>query len=256
MLTRSNRLEIEGVGIDKLNLSSVLRKVADACESDESIQIVTVNLNFITLARRKPFFREIINRAHLVVPDGRFILWFSRLLGESLPDQITGHDLMKECLKLGDELGYRMFLLGGRVGVAQNLCQKLATQYPKMRFDGMSGGIFNESGECASNNEIVKKIRDFRPHFLLVALGAPKQDAWISKNLDVIDARVAIGVGGVFDTFLGTLPRAPRWMQVSGLESVFQLVIAPRRYWRRYLLDDIPTLSYVVIKILWQRLFC
>jgi len=46
-----------------------------------------------------------------------------------------------------------------------------------------------------------------------------------------------LGVGAAFDMNTGRLRRAPLWMQNSGLEWLFRLVIEPRRLWRRYLID-------------------
>jgi len=253
MESEKNRLELEGIKIDHIDLSTTLKKISAACRGKDPIQIVTLNLNFITLARHKSYFKRVINKADIVVPDGRIIIWISKLLGNLLPEQITGHDLMRECLILGKKHGYRMFLLGGKPGIAKTLSEKLSSKYPEMKFDGMCGGVFNEKGENPENEKIVSKIRSFQPHFLMVALGAPKQDTWISKNLIRTGAKVAIGIGGVFDTLIGDLPRAPKWMQLLGLESIFQLLINPKRYWHRYLLDDTPTLFRICVNIVRQK---
>jgi N-acetylglucosaminyldiphosphoundecaprenol N-acetyl-beta-D-mannosaminyltransferase len=44
-----------------------------------------------------------------------------------------------------------------------------------------------------------------------------------------------MGVGGSIDVLAGIQPRAPVWMQRSGLEWAFRLVRDPRGMWRRYL---------------------
>ncbi|CAG0946427.1 N-acetylglucosaminyldiphosphoundecaprenol N-acetyl-beta-D-mannosaminyltransferase [Gammaproteobacteria bacterium] len=244
--TPRRRVDIEGVLLDRIDLADTMARVTRSCETRRPLQIVTANLNFITLARRKGFFRQAINDAGLTVVDGRILLWITRWLGEPAPEQITGHDLMRECLALGRERGYRMFLLGGMPGVAAELAKTLESRNPGLRVQGMDGGRFTETGEAEQNSMILTRIREFDPHFLFVALGAPKQDVWISRNLAAASPAVAVGVGGVFDTLVGRLPRAPRWMQLAGLESLYQLIIEPRRYGRRYLLDDPPTLARIV----------
>jgi N-acetylglucosaminyldiphosphoundecaprenol N-acetyl-beta-D-mannosaminyltransferase len=45
-------------------------------------------------------------------------------------------------------------------------------------------------------------------------------------------------VGAAFDFIAGTKPRAPEWMQRSGLEWAFRLKSEPRRLWRRYLVGN------------------
>lgn len=218
-----------------------MARVQQACLAREALQIVTVNVNFLTLARRKPFFRAVLNGAGLAVVDGRVLLWVLRLAGVPAPTQVTGHDLMREGVDLAAREGLGLFLLGGAPGVAEELAALLVTRHPGLRVAAAQGGRFTETGESEDDPALLARIRDFAPHLLFVALGAPKQDAWIARNLPAVGA-VAVGVGGVFDTLTGRLPRAPRWMQIAGLESLFQLVIEPRRYARRYLWDDWPTL--------------
>jgi N-acetylglucosaminyldiphosphoundecaprenol N-acetyl-beta-D-mannosaminyltransferase len=74
---------------------------------------------------------------------------------------------------------------------------------------------------------------------VLVALGAPRQDLWIRRNLWKLGAKVAIGVGGLFDFFSGRIPRAPRWMRTLGMEWCYRLYQEPTRLWRRYLVGNV-----------------
>ena len=49
---------------------------------------------------------------------------------------------------------------------------------------------------------------------------------------------VMIGVGAAFDFHSGRLAQAPRWMQNSGLEWFFRLLMEPRRLFRRYSVNN------------------
>jgi len=79
---------------------------------------------------------------------------------------------------------------------------------------------------------LLKKIRETRPHILLVALGAPKQEYWIKKHLRETGVPVAIGVGGSFDVIAGHVKRAPLWVQKAHLEWLYRLLKEPWRYKR------------------------
>jgi N-acetylglucosaminyldiphosphoundecaprenol N-acetyl-beta-D-mannosaminyltransferase len=57
-----------------------------------------------------------------------------------------------------------------------------------------------------------------------------------------------MGVGCVFDLLAGSLRRAPWWMQRTGLEWAFRLVQEPQRLWKRYLLNDLPTLARLIAR--------
>jgi N-acetylglucosaminyldiphosphoundecaprenol N-acetyl-beta-D-mannosaminyltransferase len=71
-----------------------------------------------------------------------------------------------------------------------------------------------------------------------VSLSTPKQERWMAAHRSPLLAPVMIGVGAAFDMHAGLKPQAPRWMQRSGLEWLFRLIVEPRRLWRRYLINN------------------
>ncbi len=60
----------------------------------------------------------------------------------------------------------------------------------------------------------------------------------MASHVGRIDAAALLGVGAAFDFHAGTKPRAPAWMQRSGLEWLFRLASEPRRLAHRYLIDN------------------
>lgn len=252
-LAARRRVDLDGILLDPMDLPEVMAELEQACATRAPLQIMTVNVNTLTLAHKKPFFPQVMRDAGIALVDGRLLLWILRLAGEVAPRQVTGHDLMRACIPLAVERGWRIFLLGGAPGVAESLAAKLTAENPGLCVEGTDGGRFTETGGNDDNDALIARLRAFGPHLLFVALGNPKQDAWIGRNLEAVGGAVAMGVGGVFDTLTGSLPRAPRWMQVAGLESLFQLCIHPGRYWRRYLIEDPPTLWRLLRLALRQR---
>ena len=81
---------------------------------------------------------------------------------------------------------------------------------------------------------ICARIREAKPDVLLVSFGCPKQEKWIARNYRAAGVPVCIGVGATIDFLAGAMKRAPRWMQMHGLEWVFRLVQEPRRLMKRY----------------------
>jgi len=67
-------------------------------------------------------------------------------------------------------------------------------------------------------------------------MGVPKQEKWISKNLDKLDIPVCMGVGGSFDVLSGRIPRAPLWMQRHGMEWVYRSIKQPNRVFQVFAL--------------------
>jgi len=66
----------------------------------------------------------------------------------------------------------------------------------------------------------------------------PQQELWIQRNLEKTGARIAMGVGGLFDFYSGRIPRAPAWMRETGLEWTYRLLQEPGRMWKRYLVGN------------------
>jgi len=245
--------ELLGVRIDLVSLkqlSELFRCPRTSLSSP--LHIVTLNINFLTLARRHKDLAPVLNSAGLVVADGRILLWLLRLLGLRPPDQITGHDLFDLAVENASREGTGIFLLGGAEGVAVSLAQKLQERFPSGRFFGTNHGEFDLHGHASGNSELITQIRSFDPTYLFVALGCPKQERWISANLSAAGVPIAVGVGCVFDVADGRLPRAPKWIQLAGLESGFQILVAPGRYARRYIFDDPPTV-FAALRDIWRQ---
>lgn len=102
----------------------------------------------------------------------------------------------------------------------------------KIAYDEGSKSIINETTK--EQQRIIKKINNFKPHFLFVAYGAPMQEKWVAKNLPKLKVKVGMGVGGAFDYLSGRVKRAPKIIQKLNLEWFWRLIHEPWR-WRRQL---------------------
>ena len=47
-------------------------------------------------------------------------------------------------------------------------------------------------------------------------MGTPKQELWVERYADRLDAGVLWTVGALFDYVSGRVPRAPRWLADNG----------------------------------------
>ncbi len=238
------RVRVGDIWVHRTTLTETTNRLIKAVQERRAHQVVTVNLQFLSLAERNPTFAAVVNRAHLVVPDGMPVVWISKALGRPLPGRITGHDLLSVAARLSAERGYSLFFLGPSPEVAAESRARLEEMYPGVRVVGSYAGQFTLDGYGATERDevgAVEAIRAANPDFLFVALGCPKQDYWIAHHLDEVNVPVAIGVGGIFEVLAGRVDRAPLWMQRWGLEWAHRLAQEPTRLWRRYLLEAGPT---------------
>jgi N-acetylglucosaminyldiphosphoundecaprenol N-acetyl-beta-D-mannosaminyltransferase len=204
-------------------------------------QIVTVNPEFIMTAQHDTAFREVINRAALALPDGVGVYWASRRLGQPVPERVPGVDLVLRLAQRSAVRGYRLYLLGAMPGVAERTAAILAQRYPGVVVVGTYPGSPRPDEYAA----IVARIRAERPDVLLVAFGAPVQDHWIARNLELLGVPVCIGVGGSFDYIAGVHPLAPPWLRRLGVEWLYRLITQPWR-WRRML--ALPRFAWRVLR--------
>ena len=242
----SRRVEFAGVLIDQVDIGTAVERIRGFLASGSAHQVVTVNLDFLSIAQRNAPFRETINQADLAVADGMPLVWVSRLRGQPLAQRITGVELVDESCRLAAQTGHGVFLLGAAPGVADAAARTLEARYPGLRVVGSYAPPFGELSR-EEDDRIVEMIREAAPGFLFVAFGAPRQDLWIRAHADRLNVPVSIGVGCVFDLLAGTVERAPVWMQRTGLEWSYRLLQEPGRLWRRYVVDDAPMLGRLLV---------
>lgn len=103
-----------------------------------------------------------------------------------------------------------------------------------------SGQVPSQSRFINPKSSIINPI-----DILFVAFGAPKQEFWISENLEKLPVKIAVGVGGAFDYISGKTPRAPGFIRNIGLEWLFRLIVQPWRIKRQVALLEF---AWLVIK--------
>jgi N-acetylglucosaminyldiphosphoundecaprenol N-acetyl-beta-D-mannosaminyltransferase len=240
------RVELGGILVDQVDLESAVARIDEFVRSGRPHQIVTVNLDFLSIADTNDTFRETLNDADLAVADGMPLVWLSRLKGTPLAERVAGVELVTESCRLAAEQGRSVFLLGAAEGVADAAAKRLQEMYPGLQIAGTYSPPIGPL-TLRATNRIVRMIQEAQPDFLFVALGAPRQDLWIRNNLAQLQVPVAMGVGCSFDVLAGSVRRAPLWMRRAGLEWAFRMVQEPQRLWRRYLLKDLPLLARLLL---------
>jgi len=235
----TEHIDLLNVRIDRVDFAAAMERVRQAIDVRRPQQIVTVNVDFVKLACADSEYRRLINTADLNVADGMPLLWAARLIGAPLPERITGTDLVLGCARMAAERGYRLFLLGAAPGVADQAAAELQRRFPGLTICGVYAPPFRPWA-TDDDRTIVERVQAARPDVLFVAFGAPRQDVWIREHMAELNVPVSVGVGGTFNFLAGTIRRAPRWMQDSGLEWLYRVVQEPGRLWKRYLLEDLP----------------
>jgi N-acetylglucosaminyldiphosphoundecaprenol N-acetyl-beta-D-mannosaminyltransferase len=179
--------------------------------------------------------RDAVLGADFTVPDGQPLVWALRALGHPLPGRVYGPTLMEVACERAARTGLRCYLYGGRnQGALVQLTDNLRRRYPGLRIVGGHVPPFRPLSP-AEEDAVVADINRAAPDVVWVGIGVPKQEKWMARLRERLDAPVLVGVGAAFDFHAGLIPQAPAWMQRAGLEWAFRLAQEPRRLWRRYL---------------------
>lgn len=169
--------------------------------------------------------------ADLITADGIGVIIGSKILKGTLKERVTGADLTHDLIKYCNDNEYRVFLFGAAPESNKKALEKLNEQFPGAQFKGQHGFVNGEEIE-----EIKMKIKQFKPHLLLVGLGSPKQEEFIYENIQTLNVPLSIGIGGMIDIISGTVKRAPKIMRDTGTEWLYRLLSQPKRLKRQLVL--------------------
>lgn len=245
-------VNILGVRIDCVGLTSTLSRIERYVKSGKPHHIVTVNPEIILHAQGNRAMMQALKKSHLNTADGIGILWAADFLSKKypwetrlgryirmalsgitipfrraslrsiIPERVTGVDLVDHIARISQKERWSLFFLGGRDEVALETAAVLQNKYPNIAIAGYYEG-------SPTDKTVFTILKKKKPDVIFVAYGSPKQEVFISENLQDFHAKVIIGVGGAFDFIAGITPRAPRLVQLAGLEWLYRLIRQPRR---------------------------
>ena len=247
----AGRLRIGHAWVDVLTRDQALARVESLVAAGAGGAIFTPNVDHVMMLERDPDFRAAYDGAALCLADGMPILWAARLLGTPLPEKLSGSDMLLPIARLAAQHGWRVYLLGGGPGAAVEAGQRLQEEHG-VHVVGCDDARIALRPDPALDEPVYARLRAARPDLLLVALGAPKQEFFITRAQQHVGPMVAMGVGASLDFLAGTLRRSPAWMSRLGLEWLYRLGQEPGRLWHRYLVQD-PQFLLVTLRSLRAR---
>ena len=233
------------------DLVKILGYGVDSFTFDEAVeyayshhgQIVTINPEMISEARKNKDFSEIVEHADLVVPDGIGVEIGLKILGHKVR-RIPGIELGRALIvKFSDE-NKTVAFVGAKPEVVESAVKMLRTDIQNLNVVYFHDGYFKDA------NIIMDSLYQAKPDLVLVALGSPKQEFFIAEMKTRLPNSTFIGLGGSFDVWAGHVERAPEIYQNLGLEWLYRTIKEPKRFKRIF-----PTLPLFILRVLKERLF-
>lgn len=220
-----DKVNILGVYVDMVNINQAADRIIRFFDEDRLHKVYTPNSEIIMAAYKDESFKKLLNDADLLTADGIGVVYASKILGKPINERAAGFDIACEVLERINGTSRKLFLFGGKPGVAEQARDNLLKKYPSLNIVGCRNGYFKPEEEP----DIVKEINDSGADLVFVCLGAPKQEQWLARNSDTLKARVAMGIGGSLDVFAGTAERAPKFFCDHGIEWLYRLIKQPSR---------------------------
>lgn len=241
----AKQVKLLGVAIDALSMDQVVEKIGYFIEDRGLHLVVTANPEILDEGTRNKDSMALLQEADLCTADGVGVLLGARMLGEKLPERVTGIELAERLCAESGKRGWRIYLLGSEPGVVDGAERKLREKYPDVNICGRHHGYFRN--DPVMKDQVIADVAASEADILLAGLGSPYQENFIKAYQWEMKVPVGIGVGGSFDVFSGRVERAPEWVRNLRLEWLYRIASDPSR-WGRAL-----ALPRFVLKIAYQR---
>jgi N-acetylglucosaminyldiphosphoundecaprenol N-acetyl-beta-D-mannosaminyltransferase len=250
-----------GLPFDPVSVADVRGFIFDAVKNKAVKTLTTTNVNWLVLAHHDPLFRERLAFSDLNVMDGVPLFWCARFLGYPFPERVAGPAIAEDLIRHKGGTKIRAYLYGGIGSAAEKACARLN----KLSVSGLIGAGYCNPGfgdlEAMSAEDKIRDIQQAAPDMIVLAIGAQKGMAWIEKNRIRFQVGIISHLGAVINMLAGTIKRAPRWLQPTGLEWVWR-ISQERKLWERYVNDGFVFLFILLTRLLplkwhltWQRHF-
>ncbi len=220
-----DKVNILGVHVDMVDINGAADKIMSFFDEDRLHSVYTPNSEIIMEAYKNPGFAKVLNNADLLTADGIGVVYASRILKKPIRERAAGYDIARVVLSRINNTEHKLYLFGGKPGVAEEAMSKLLKEYKGLKIVGLRNGYFKPEEEA----DIVSDINNSGADIVFVCLGAPLQEKWIDRHKDELNARVAMGIGGSLDVFAGKAERAPEFFCKTGLEWFYSLCKEPQR---------------------------
>ncbi len=184
----------------------------------------------LNIANRKPDYLAVVNGGMFSICDSSYVPLYIRWIYGKRYQQYCGSQIFIDIIR---KKKYRMFFMGTSQKTLQVLRNNLVAIDEKI--GGMTFYDLPYRGVDEFDYKLIAEVieRD-RADIIWVALGAPKQEIFMSKLKPYLNRGVMIAVGAAFKFYSGLEEkRAPQWMVKQHLEFVYRIFSEPKKQLKR-----------------------
>lgn len=231
--------------VNNVTMDETIENIEALIAEKKKSYIVAINVDVVMKIEHDKYLKEVTDNADMVLVDGKPLIWISQYHKHPVKEKVSGSDLVPALCKVAAQKGYKMFVLGGKDGIADQAKEKLEKQYPTIKIVGTYAPPFGFENDPCELKKINDMISEVKPDLLIVCFGCPKQEKWIYENYKKYDAGISICAGATVDFLAGNVNRAPKWMSDHGFEWLYRFLQEPKRMFKRYFIDDVKILKLI-----------
>jgi N-acetylglucosaminyldiphosphoundecaprenol N-acetyl-beta-D-mannosaminyltransferase len=241
------RITVGGLRLAVLDLEQTANFMLDVVfprrRANRPLYLTSANGEVLARCSTDPTTDRLFRAADLINADGQPLVTVSRFKSpRPLPERVATTDLFHVVARKAQAAGLTFYLFGADEAENFVAVANVQRMHPDLKIVGHSHGYL--SGEALRAK--VDEINALAPDYLWVALGVPREQAFVEEfasrlaNVGVIKTS-----GGLFNFLSGSRARAPKWMQNAGLEWAWRIWLEPRRLFWRYLTTN-PRALYLL----------
>ncbi|WP_307109298.1 WecB/TagA/CpsF family glycosyltransferase [Rhodococcus sp. SORGH_AS_0303] len=237
------------ITVHPLDSEDIVRLVLDTVESRETLWLSNFNLHGVYLYQIDPDYRDAVNAAHINVIDGWPVLAATSLVCRrrfGAEYRVGSSDWLR--LLLARSSGLRIVAVGATPESSRRGAEVIAAGDADVTWNAYDGYHFAQRDDSRERMTLRRAVAE--ADIVLVGMGMPHQERWITENADMLRGKVVANVGGCLDYLSGVQREAPRWLGRYGLEWLYRLVQAPRRLCYRYVAEPVLLSRHVVRRAL------
>jgi N-acetylglucosaminyldiphosphoundecaprenol N-acetyl-beta-D-mannosaminyltransferase len=198
--------------------------------SDKSHFIPVVDGVVLAHVNSNPEYKEVISKGIFSICDSSYVPVYVQWIYGVRHRQYCGSDIFMDIINMKK---YHMFFMGASNETLDGLKNRL------VQFDERIAAMpfyelpFNDVDDF-DYKRIAEAVNLANPDIIWIALGAPKQEVFMSKLTPYLKRGVVIAVGAVFKFYSGhKMKRAPKWFIKRHLEFAYRIVREPKKQIKR-----------------------
>lgn len=241
-----DRVEIMGVPIDPWTMQQTVLRIGELAQEGSFAHVIGVNADKLLQMRDDPEMSSIVRSCEIVNADGASMVVAAARLGISMPERVSGIDLMLELCRVSPKKGFRIYLLGAKQNIVEQTKSVLELKFPGITIVGCRNGYFEETDYAS----VGKTVSEASPDIVFVGITSPKKEKLIEFFREMGLNGIFVGVGGSFDVVSGRISRAPTWMQKANLEWLFRMLQEPSRLVKRYVVGNTRFIALLAAELI------